>query len=175
MPKFFKRAKGLRNAKGFHLVETLCASLVVSLAGAGMMKILSTMYNVNAASQNQVMASTIAQEIVDNARNQSFPALSSQTSSGWVSLLTNNTGLGTAPGAYQRPLLLDKTKFKYIGDGASTDSNKQKLFRGSVRQKIESVDADTLSVTVEVTFPNARGKNAKFTSKSMISRYGLHD
>jgi hypothetical protein len=163
-----------RTECGVHLVEVLVASLVIGIVSTALMGVLAALYQANLASQNQVLATTMTQEVMDNARNSSWSDLLDQSALGWQSLLVNNVGSTPAPGVYPRPLLLDKINKKYVSDGTNRDWSRSKLFRGQVRQLVEKIDDNKLALTVEVSYPRG-GKTSKVTSKTYISKYGLHN
>ncbi|MBY0360126.1 MAG: hypothetical protein K2W82_19140 [Candidatus Obscuribacterales bacterium] len=164
----------IRNEEGFQLVELLVAVGITTILSTALLSTLASMYQLNTSSHNQAMTTMIIQEVMDNARNMSWSTLTDDTifpKETWINLVVNQTSSNPSlPSSFPRPLLLDTHNKTY----SSVAQNK--LFRGTVRQRLQDLGSNQLKLTVEVTYPVENSGKAKTVSASTnISQYGLHN
>lgn len=159
-----------RNASGFQLVEMIVSLGVVSILMAGIVESLALVQRAARASQNHAIASIIAQEMIDEARNQTWTTLNANI--GTITLLVNRTASGqTGPSYLPRPLLLD------LANNTYSDAGQNNLFRGTVQQVLALAGSGQLRLTVTVSWPteNSPGQTSTLTMTTVISEYGIHN
>lgn len=154
---------------GYQLIELLVAVGILTTLIASIMDGLSQVHRQTTASQNQVIATNIAQEIVDQARNADWTMLNANI--GTRTLLINKQNSGDSGSGYNtRPLMLDMVSQAYSPAASSN------LFRGTVQQTLTSVGAGRLRLTVNVSWPGEHGGgNKSLIVSTMISQYGIHN
>lgn len=154
---------------GYQLVELLFAVGILTTLMASIMDGLSQVHRQTTASQNQVIATNIAQEIVDQARNADWTTLNANM--GTRTLLVNRQNTGDSGTGYNtRPLMLDMVSQTY------TPAASANLFRGTVQQTLTNVGAGRLRLTVNVSWPGEHGgANKTLIVSTMISQYGIHN
>lgn len=168
-----------RKADGLMLVEMLIAILVLSIAMASLMQGLSQMGTTSTSTQNQVMASNIVQELIDQARNARF-----DDTGGQLGLTNANVSDGAwhPVGVYQtisgQPAYLPRP-LVYTGTTVAGLNNK---FNGSVRQMLTNLAPGSpngqVQLTVEVSWDGENtGANNKrtHTATAYISQWGIHN
>lgn len=167
-PKTANR-RGSRYQDGYQLVELLVAIAILSTFMAAILDGLSRVHRQTTASQNQVIATNMAQEIVDQARNADWTTLSANM--GTRTLLVNKqTTTDSGSGYNTRPLMLDM-----VGQTYSAAAS-QNLFRGTVQQTLSDAGAGRLRLTVNVSWPGEHGgSNKSLIVSTMISQYGIHN
>lgn len=164
----------MRSQEGFQLVELLITVLVISILSTALIGTMASMYQLNTASHNQALATMLLQEVIDNSRNMSWSTLTDNTifpKDTWINLVVNQTGASSgAPTSFPRPLLLDMYGKNYSAVARG------KLFRGTVRQKLQDLGSNQLRLTIEVSYPvENSGKTKTVSAATTISQYGLHN
>ncbi|MBY0548823.1 MAG: hypothetical protein K2W95_16245 [Candidatus Obscuribacterales bacterium] len=161
--------KSSRVDGGYQLIELLIAVGILSTLMASIMDGLSQVHRQTTASQNQVIATNIAQEIVDQARNADWTTLNANM--GTRTLLVNKQNSADSGTGYNtRPLMLDMVGQSYTPEASAN------LFRGTVQQTLTNVGAGRMRLTVNVSWPGEHGGgNKSLIVSTMISQYGIHN
>jgi type II secretory pathway pseudopilin PulG len=158
-----------RSSSGHQFVELVVAIGVIAIITVPILDGLSQVHRQGTATQNEVIASNIAQEVIDNARNSTWTTLTANQ--GTQTLLVNRVnGSETGPGYNPRPLMLDTATNTY---SSAAQSNR---FNGTVEQTITTIDAGTLQLTVTVTWAGENGGgNKRLSMNTLISQFGIHN
>ena len=179
-----------RNADGIQLVELLVAIVVSGLIVSAITSSLMQMMSFSSNGQNQLMASDIAQEVIDNSRNMSFNrlvALCDQPQP--ITLLCNRKSEAdsTDPyGAFPRPLSQDWVNMRYHQDAANGALSKTQTnrFRGDVtdgglvqQRLVKSIvnGVTTVSVEVQIQWKDGRNAGHSYKASTLIADNGIHN
>lgn len=162
-----------RDEQGALLVEMLIAVLVLSILMATMMQGIAQTGQTGTATQNQIIAANIAQELVDQARNAQWATICSAgiADGAWHDVAVYGAPVSGQPAYLPRSVM-------YNGTTAAGQANQ---FRGSVRQRVEpmgvAVPPNEVRLTVEVSWPgeNTSQGTRTMTATSYISRWGIHN
>lgn len=165
----FAQRQSLRSEGGVQLVELVVAIGLISLLTASLLDGLWTCARTNTATQNQLAATNIAQQVVDQVRNANWNTLKNNL--GTRSLLVNRSyGGQTGPGFQPRPLMLDMANNSYSEEG------KNNLFQGTVTETIADIGQGQLLVTVNVKWADEQGRKQKELNMStLVSQDGIHN
>lgn len=159
----------LRRDSGVMLVEMLIAVLVLSIMMAGIMQGLSQMHTGGTATQNQVIAANIAQELVDQARNAQWTTISSPAiaDGAWHNVAVYGSPLSDQPSYLPRALMYDGTSTQGLNNH----------FRGTVRQMVTGMGGGQVQLTVQVNWPaeTSGGATRSLQATSYISQWGIHN
>lgn len=159
----------LRENQGFQLVELLVTVLIISIFMAAITDAMAKTYMQTSASQNQVIAANIAQELIDIARDTGYNTLSqaSTADGSWHDVAVYGTAAATQPAYLLRPLMI-------YGSTSPAQNNR---FRGSVRQMLTNIGNNQVQLQIEVNWPaeNSGGVNRQLRASSLISQYGIHN
>lgn len=175
---FFCTGKVHNTARGEHghfLIELVVAIGISSIVLAASCQAYSQIHQVSKATQNQTIAAHIAQQLMDNARNQRFADL--QREIGLTrSLIVNGTGQPPVSAVNQRPLLLDLSTLQYQNYSLDGTQIRGNIFRGTVQQTVTDLGQGLLRVTVVVTWPSERPGSARtLQMNTVVSQYGTHN
>lgn len=163
-----------RSEKGFQMVEFLVSCTLLSYFLGQMMDGLARVHTSATSVQNQQIATFMAQELFDAARNQRFSVLQSAADSAWHDVTINDTGNGLVAGqpAYlPRPLMLDLSSdsgFNYSPAGKSN------LFPGKCQQQLVDNGDGTLTQTVRVLWSEGGTQQRNLSMSTVISQWGNH-
>lgn len=151
------------------MVELVVAIGLISLLTATLLDGLWTCARTNTATQNQLAATNIAQQVVDQVRNANWNTLRNNV--GTRSLLVNRQYNGeTGPGFQPRPLMLDIANNTYSSEGQSN------LFQGTVTETITDIGQGQLLITVNVKWADEHGRKMKELNMStLVTQDGIHN
>lgn len=161
----------IREQEGVMLVEMLIAILILSIMMATVMQGLSQVSTTSTATQNQVIAANMIQELVDQARNTDWNSLCAAADGVEHQVAVYGNPISGQPAYLPRSLM-------YTGTTAAGQANQ---FRGQVMQRVENVDGafppTHLRVTVRVTWPaeNSGGATRQVVATSYVSQFGIHN
>lgn len=160
-----KQVLNIRNQGGFQLIEMIVAILIISLLMAGIVDSLAQVLRGTTATQNQTFAISIAQEIMDNARNSNWQTL--MANQGTQTLMVK--GVESKTGMFPRTLMPDYTASSFSSEGQNN------TFRGNVRQTLTLVGPSRMRLDVNIDWPSDNaGKNRQMQVSTMISEHGIH-
>ncbi len=164
----------LRNRNGNSLVEMIVGVLVSSIFAAAVAQGMSQGLSLTSGAQNQVMASSMAQEVLDAARNLPFATLVSYQGD-WPLVVQASQGSGpvNCP-PYPRPLLLDNDNFSYGASqyGSAAVSNTLTANTCNATESIVNNGDNTCNVTVTINWRDSTGSHT-FTASTRIARNGI--
>jgi hypothetical protein len=162
----------------------MVAIVVISLLMIGVMDGMAKCREQGTAVQNQIIASNIAQELMDAARDQSWSRLISLAGTS-ITLTDNYINHGTGDlsqggiSYIPRPLLTDPAASTYSNQTWDTSTNSgRNVFRGRCTQTITNLGTTppTLSIVINVTWPSETGGQWKnLTQSTVISQAGIHN
>ncbi len=168
---------------GWALVESLVAAVILTVALVGITQDLQKVRRVASRDQFTSTAAIMAQQVVDNTRNQDYATIDAQPKGTPITLLLNRVTTGAmGPALYPQPLLLDTTVGSTSGTWSSStqypsthavhnglppgSSITVTFFAGPV--------VDTLRETVNVNWTGIDWSGKNFDLTTIISRHGLH-
>lgn len=170
-----------RNQNGIQLVELLVAVLVTTIISVGLMDTIAKTHAASTITSNQIMATNIAQQVLDNARNSSFNALLALAGTGPTNLVANRFDAGTTmPAALPRPLLLDTTQYTYRSVNQTGTGNVFGGNNANVTQEVVTIGGvapnRSLRLIVRVNWPNENGTGRRSMEIStVINESGIHN
>jgi type II secretory pathway pseudopilin PulG len=163
----------MKTEGGFQLIEVLVSVVISGVMMAAIMSQLMSSQRFTTTTKNQVMASDIMQEIVDNARNLSWNELIAKAGSHTlrVNQFTNNQANDDF---FPRPLIQDQANLVY------TPAGQKDMFRGDVEDNglvtatITNLNNGSVELLISVNWREGSGqKNA--TARTTISQTGIHN
>jgi len=162
-----------RRSAGYQLVEVLVSVVLSGIMMAAIMGQMTKSQSFSTKTKNQVMASDIIQEIVDNARNLSWNELTGFA--GTHTLRVNQLSSGQVTDLFfPRALQLDPVALTYSTAGSIN------LFRGDVEDGglvqavIVNGGAGTVQLDVTVTWYEPGGIRTS-TARTIIAQTGIHN
>jgi hypothetical protein len=134
------------------------------------------MYRFSSSGENQVLATNMAQQVIDNARNSRFTRLKALLNGGQT--MTQALSLYTYPSnpaasCFPRPLLRNET----MAYQAASDA---KRFNGTVLETLTdlapaSLNNGLIRVDVAVTWADSTGSAHSYRTTTTISERGIHN
>jgi type II secretory pathway pseudopilin PulG len=189
--RFFIRKDRLpaqRRQKAGSLIEMMVAILCLELLLGGIVDSLMLCKRQGTSVQNNLIAASICQELMDAARDQTYATLANaagntvtlsgaQINSGTSGLLTG--GIPYLP----RPLVVDAGNNDYSSQTWDSDTGVgRNTFQGEVVQTITDLNTTppTLSIVVTVRWPSEasgsdRSKWHNVTQSTIVSQAGIHN
>lgn len=167
-------AQMIRNEYGgIFMIELLVSVIVASIMGTAIVNTMSGALRVSSKAQSQVLATCIAQQVIDACRNRNFNDLITPTAAGGCMgtgqrLTVNNSGASSTSPVFPRSLMLELNDPNTVWNSES----KENAFVGTVVADIAPIDADNASVNVTVSW-NEHGGLRQFTTSTVITRFGL--
>jgi type II secretory pathway pseudopilin PulG len=164
----------MRAEQGSYLVETMVALIIGAILLLGTYTTQMASYRASTNNENQILASNMAQQLIDNARNSTYGRF--LTVLNGATTVTQDVPLYEAP-TYQDPLyaraLLRNPSLTYTTAGAAS------LFNGTVTQTITNLTpASTtdrmVKLDVVITWKDTSGAHTYRTSTT-ISEHGIHN
>jgi prepilin-type N-terminal cleavage/methylation domain-containing protein len=168
-----------RDARGFHLLELMVS---VSIGTVLMMAIYGSslgFYRTTSGNEGQVIASNLAQQVIDNARNSTYAKLLSFLGGGnsvSQSLLLYDYPADRSTAMFPRPLLRNLN----VDSGMTyTQKSIQKRFNGSVTETIMNltpgdIKNGQLRILVLVAWSDSNGQH-QYNTATTISQSGIHN
>lgn len=167
---------------GSFLVELMVAILVSSIMGTAIVNGMSDSLRVSTKAQNQVIATAIAQQVIDACRNRPFDDLVTQGGENGClgmnqSLVVNGSSNATCPAIFPRPLIMTTDDEGAIYHGESTGNR----FQGTAVADVTTVgdqDPDTgrfntANVAVTVRWSEGGTGQRRYRMSANITRFGL--
>jgi type II secretory pathway pseudopilin PulG len=156
-----------RSQQGAGIIDLLFCVIISGILSAAIVNGMSQAHRASSSSQNQVIAAAIAQEVIDSARNMPYNTL--QTFVGTHDLVVNSGSGLTPPPVFPRPLMQDRNSLIWSSKAANND------FDATVTETIAAGPvANTLQVTVLVTWKENTGGSRTFTMTTLVSQFGIH-
>lgn len=167
-------SSALRNRNGNSLVEMIVGVLVSSIFAAAVVQSMSQGLSLTSGAQNQVVASSMAQEVLDAARNLPYATLSGYTGTWPLTVQLAEGGSPVSCPPYPRPLLLDNSNFTYGSSqyGGQALSNTLSAANCNATEDIVNNGDNTCTVTVTVNWSDSTG-NHTFAVSTRIAQNGI--
>jgi type II secretory pathway pseudopilin PulG len=176
----------VRSASGMHLVELLISVLVGGILMTAVFSSVSGMYKFSTGNKNNVMVTSIAQQVIDAARNTQYPRLR-----GFIGQ-TQDVPLYDYPGGdrslvlFPRPVLRNDNLTYASNDlavyGGQLQANQKLNGTCSVRIEDEPTPDATkgtaVKVTVVISWLDGMTNNSSphtYSTSTIISQNGIHN
>lgn len=159
-----------RNEKGIQLVELLVALVLSSFFSIALYDSLALGMRATTTAKKNLIAANIAQQVLDDARNQSWASLIALPTNTTlpINASLNSTTLGMNP---TRPLLVN-TDLAYTSESVAADSG---FDNATCTRVISTPSANTRRVFVSVSWNDAGGALKTHTVQTNISVNGIHN
>lgn len=160
-----------RNQQGAYLIETLVAALIGSILLLATYTELMGFYRQGSANTNQILATNMAQQMIDNARNSTWQDLLNVAGTGWQDVPLYSMPSSTASTLFPRPLLRNPLL-------AYSQQATNQTFNGNARERLilETTTAgDVMRLQIEITWKDQKGSGHKYTEETIISKTGIHN
>ncbi|MBX9567643.1 MAG: prepilin-type N-terminal cleavage/methylation domain-containing protein [Candidatus Obscuribacterales bacterium] len=162
-------------SQGFLLVELLVALVMAALVSLALFEGYSTSLRATSATQNQILASSIAQEAIDEARNQTWTGMSPQG-------LVNLVNLYPPSSPQQLPITASQTLtsgMRPLGmntDLSYSDASINGQFVGTCTRSFSQTGGANgpITVTVNVTWQRGTASPKTLSVSTMITKNGIH-
>lgn len=164
-------------------MECMCAVIVGSVLLYAVYGTTSTLYKAATVNENQVLASNMAQQVIDNARDSTYNQLNTLCNGSATSTATGSASqvldlYGTTSTFFPRPLL--RNQGSGSGMTYSTASKKQ-IFNGTVTETLQTLNAydatnytGSMRVNVTVAWTDSKGSHT-YKTGTIISQSGIHN
>lgn len=176
-----------RTSSGVYMIEMLLAIATSTMLAAALVANLADTERLASAGQNQIIATAVAQELIDNTRNAMYDSLIPGT---YEDFLVNRTASGQCGNSLNpRPLLLDLVNQNYSFVNPSNEpgvlQQYTNVFQGKVTQQIIDNGAagalgNTKTVVVTVTWNEGGasgegGSTKSLTLSTLVAFNGIHN
>lgn len=159
-----------RNERGIQLVELLVAMVLAAFFSLALYDSLALGMRATTTAKKNLIAANIAQQVLDDARNQSWASLIALPAS--TSLPINGSLSSTTMGANpSRPLLVN-TDLNYHSASVAADSG---FDNATCVRTISSPSANTRRIVVTVSWNDAGGAIKTHSVQTNISVNGIHN
>jgi hypothetical protein len=181
MKLLLKKLRAKRADTGVYMLELIMAIAASGVLSAALVSSMAESEKLSSAGQNQIIASAIAQEQIDNARNTSYgdleawagdhsPGINRSQDGDFTFCEHGACGVGVGNCRLnRRPLQIDNQ------DEAWSDAAEANRFQGTLQETIAAGPyPDTLRVTIAVNWKEGNA-NKNYTLVTLISKDGIHN
>ncbi|HEY9869449.1 MAG TPA: type II secretion system protein [Candidatus Obscuribacterales bacterium] len=186
-----KPARAVRghSQRGAYMVELILAIATAGMLAAALASNIAETERFSNAGQNQILAMSIVQEQIDNARNTSFDDLSSWAGTHTLKVNNPDPNYNGCPVAScvggcklnPRPLQLDLANLEWTAMEISTSNKKQNVFQGTVSEQIIPSGqtggppyANTVKVIVEAVWREGQATR-RYRLETLVSKNGINN
>jgi hypothetical protein len=156
------------------LIGILCCALVAGALSSSLGKFLSF----SSATERQLMARNLCQEMLDNVRDQTWVnltnAIAAQPAGGYVLIMNNTTSATGTPGPLIAPRQLGLDQVQLVWSAPSIKNR----FNGNCVLQLQymgiAVPPTEIKSTATITWGDSRG-NHTTTATTTVSKYGIHN
>jgi hypothetical protein len=162
-----------------YMIEVLVAATISMAVLAGVLSATSMLYKTATTNRNHVLATDIAQEIMDNARNSSYGKL--LTTLGGAETVTQDLPLYAYPSdpstaLFPRPLLRNDDSNSGM---THTTASQNSRFEGTVSETLTNLTPDTttnglIEVLVDIRWHDNNGPH-EYKVNTQIAQTGVHN
>lgn len=155
-----------RSEDGVFLVEAMIAALIGCVLLLAAYSQVAALYRQGTSNENQILATNMAQQLIDNARNCTFSTLNTYANQGWTTVplyVVNGTNA-----LYPRPLLRNPN---LTYSAASTSQQ----FNGEVQERLTTVSGSVMRLEVRITWADQKGNGHEYRTQTLISQNGIHN
>jgi type II secretory pathway pseudopilin PulG len=165
-PRHHSKIASLRTARGSYLLEMLVAIGISGFLAVIMSMSLASTMRTSTSTDNQVVAATLAQGVVEHLRNQSWSTWPPVPYSSQLPVYSND---GVPANTYfPTPLLMDLSADTW-SQGSTTNRFNGTVFLTLAQGPTNTTDLAT--VTVKWNEVNAQ---KQYVLNSVVSQYGFH-
>jgi hypothetical protein len=187
-----QRRYSRRRCEGQALAECMAAVTIGSVMLYAIFSATSLFYTTITTSENQIIATNMAQQVIDNARNSTYPNLNSLVNGSQTSTALNAVSqrldlFGYTSTLFPRPLLQNR-QATTTGSGpafqatySTAAQNHAFPASGTVTETLTTLDAydsvnlsGAMQVNVVVAWTESRGKHS-YSISTLISQSGIHN
>ena len=160
----------MRSDHGIYLIEFLVALVVSTTIAQILIDSISQTERFSSSGQGQLLATTIAEEVLDFARGSSIADLQNIMPTS-PHTLPINTGDGSIDPAFPRLLVMDLQNLVW---SQPAQANR---FAGTVTETVgySSTYPSMIQVTVQVQWTESGGMSRNYKVSTLVSKYGIHD
>jgi hypothetical protein len=161
----------VRNEDGGFLIETLMAALIGSILLLATYGELTGFYRQGSTNTNQILATNMAQQLVDNARNSTWAELTAIAGTGWQDVPLYTMPSYTNTTLFPRPLLRNP-------DLTYNAKSTNQTFNGNAKERLiaeTNTAGDILRLQIEITWKDQKGSGHKYTEETVITKTGIHN
>ncbi|HIA55358.1 MAG TPA: hypothetical protein EYN91_25290 [Candidatus Melainabacteria bacterium] len=167
----------LRSNAGLQLIELLAALFIAGLLSVVLSSSLSEVIRLTTATDRTVLASTVAQEVIDRIRATPYDELPADgTYDVQVNLGGSSDTSVSSSGGFivQRPAMLDGTKLVWTASSAGGELP-QNRFRGSVSVAFASLPVtDVRKIVVSVSWSDSTRTGVRqYEAATVVGRNGI--
>ncbi len=158
-----------QRASGVYLIEFLVALVVSTTIAQILIDSISQTHRFSNDGQCQLLAATIAEEVIDFARGSSYPELQNLMVAS-PHTLPINTGDSSIDPVFPRMLVMD---LQNLGWSQPALANR---FRGTVTESAAYSAAypGMIQLTVTVSWTQSGGMKHQYKLSTLVSKYGIH-
>jgi type II secretory pathway pseudopilin PulG len=160
-----------RSENGSYLIETLIACLIGSVLLLATFTQVTAMYKQGTTNENQIIATNMAQQLIDNARNSTWGDLSAIADTGWQTVPLYTVPNTPASVLFPRPLLRNPN-LTYSAAASG------QLFNGQAQERLVTVNnaaGTVLRLEVDITWSDSKGTGHEYQTQTIISATGIHN
>jgi len=168
-----KTPRSGRDSSGWQLVELLIALVIAGFVSVHIMKGFSQLLCSTTSVHNQIAACDIAQQVMDNARNQTYDQLVAEAGS--HTLVVNDTTGATIDPIFPRALLQDQVNLTYREDTKINRFRADASDGGIVTATILNNNNGTSRVNVHIAWSDPGGARKFHDASTLISEKGIHN
>lgn len=171
-----RRRRAFRRAEdGITMMEMMCACVVGSILLLGIYTTVMSMYRQCTTSEQHIIATNMAQQVIDNARNSTFTKLLSFGSATQTLSLLDYPG-NPAAAMFPRPLLRNENAASGMTYSAASI---RKVFNGTVTETLTNLSGAATSnrlirVTVNINWTDSNGPH-NYQTGTVVSETGIHN
>lgn len=159
-----------RSERGIYLVELLVAMVLAAFFSIALYDSLALAMRATTTAKKNLLAANIAQQVLDDARNQSWASLIALPANTSLPIngSLNSTTMGANP---SRPLLVN-TDLNYTTASVAADSG---FNNATCLRTISSPSANTRRIVVTVSWTDSGGALKTHSVQTNISVNGIHN
>lgn len=172
-----------RNERGAYMIELIMAMAASGMLAGALASNIAETERFSSSGQNQILAMSIVQEQIDNARNTSYDSLASWAGSHALRVNSSDPEYGGCPAAScaggcrlnPRPLQVDMNNLDWSTVEVTSTNRQQNLFHGTVNERIEpGPNMDTVRVTVEAVWQEGKATK-RYSLSTLVAKNGINN
>jgi type II secretory pathway pseudopilin PulG len=177
--KLTKRRKLGRSTSGVTIVEALVGMLIAALVSGIFLDLFGKLLQTNAASQNEIYANVVSQEMMDTVKGLGFDHIADNL--GTFTLLTNRTATSLpGPAVRPDPLLLDLVNRKWNSkvDSSKFQAGNTVTYTAGIAPGFSLASngqPEAIKVSIAVTWSDGvKAFGHTVTTSTILTRTGVH-
>jgi len=171
---------------GYYMIELILALATSGMLAAALALNIAETERFSSSGQNQILAMSIVQEQIDNARNTSYDDLASWAGTHVLKVNNPDPNYAGCPAPScggvcrlnSRPLQVDMVTLDWLEMDPSAGGSKQNVFRGTVTEKVIPPPASpfpkTIQVVVEAVWQEG-SSTRRYRLETLVSKNGINN